>query len=178
MWPNRRLAKCCRGATHQIIHERRDFSERVSRKRHIARPGIQKNTAFNMYRPDAISSTPPAVSKKRRCGDSPRKFSSHPTATAPSTSGTARPMAKASNSTTPRTTEPSPAVTPSNTTSAGVHTGQTATAKGMPSRNAPASRSPWTPSGCARRSRRTSRRTARSPPDSHRRRHIGCEAVF
>jgi hypothetical protein len=94
-------------ATHPIIHDRRDFSERVGRKRHIAKPGIQKNTAFNMYRPDAISSTPPAVSKKRRCDDSPRKFSSHPIATAPSTSGTARPMPNAKSSTTPRTTEPS-----------------------------------------------------------------------
>ena len=56
---------------------------------------------------------------------------------APSAVGTARPSANARGSTTPSRTEPRPAVTPSRTTGAGVHTGQTAMANGIPSRKAP-----------------------------------------
>src|SRR5262249_42714159 len=64
-------------------------------------------------------------------------FSSQLTADTPMASGTARPRANARSRITPSKTEPIPAVTPSNTTSAGVHTGHAATVNGIPRRNAP-----------------------------------------
>ena len=67
--------------------------------------------------------------KKSRQANLRSAFHSQLTANAPTAIGTARPRAKASRRTTPSNTDPIPAVTPSSTTRAGVHTGHTATAK-------------------------------------------------
>src|SRR3990167_11189681 len=90
-----------------------------------------------MYRPERISRIPPMTSKILWNLLSPDKFSSQPTAIAPSMIGIARPKANANSSATPKTGEPMPAATPSNTISAGVQNGQIATENGTPSAKAP-----------------------------------------
>src|SRR6516225_1263533 len=69
--------------------------------------------------------------------DSTFKFSNQPTAEAPSTIGIARPIAKTRSKAAPNNGDRNAAAAPINATSAGLHTGHTATEKTVPSANAP-----------------------------------------